>query len=397
MKNFLSLFKKPLPKVPTTLGPVSVSKMTTMVNHHEQFEENALTLITFYDAIFSNTVVPNNLMHMFKEALKISLIQKSIFCMQQGPQFDVMKQKKLFTASIKFVYGKNAMSFDKKEALALMQNAYPQMLSEKYLLESDDKASYSVIYEIFAGYSFGRQQASVHKVTFLAENQPRSIKHQEESYRFTKQPNCDLEVVYKSPEGNPFIKTYLDILIGRNKEYKGNLVVTSCNDVGAMKDQYQHYLYVLDILDQQKVSNRQKKALLAVTKDIRTIWDSDMTKPAKIISLQEKMMAFIPTAREINPNFNPNMIVFSPQRTPELSMLKKILVKDIAIILQSEGPIETNSPDIHVHKVIKATLPAYTESEKPNLALMSPTNRKLAFDFYKAYYPDYLKNFPDLI
>lgn len=258
----------------------------------------------------------------------------------------------------------------------------------KYHINVDEKTNFTVLYEIYCSLKFGKDQPSVHSITFLAENSTRSVDQQKASLLQTKQKNCDLSVTYESNDSsNTKVISLLDILIGRNKEIKGNLVFTKTRDITAINDQKKHMLFELNkYKDNNTLSKLDKDLIQQKIMLIENLEKSNMTPAAQTIVLQEYVISLIPLIRKIIPNYNPNMIVFMPENeSPSLSTL------GLEEKLKSHIPYDfsINTPNAVTEQIIRKTLPMYLEYKKPDLSVMSPTERNFCLEVIKKYAPDY--------
>jgi hypothetical protein len=337
-----------------------------------------VSLITLFDSIFMP--IPTNIVTTFKDKKQALTLYKTFVYLKSDPHHNIMMHKKVMNVLIPVQWTKTL----KLKAFNFFVEWY-KTEALKYNVKVDENTNFTVLYEIYCAVTFGTQQPSVHSVTFLNEGDARSPEGERASLLHTKQKRCDLLVTYNT-EGK---KTYslLDILIGRNKEYKGNLVFTKSYDVSAIQEQQKHMLLELQKQkDNSNLSQDDKNLIKEKIMLIEKLSVSNMTPAAQTIIIQEHMISVIPIIRKINSGFNPNMIVFIPEN-PNASPDTLILAEKIQSFVPY--PLGVATPNTEVDLMLSKTLSLYLKYKKPDLNVMSPTERNYCLEIIKKYAPEY--------
>lgn len=391
------LFNKFLPK---SLASNNVTKAVCNVSkpinndfsaHSPSDMQVALSVVSIYESIFNK--IPLSVISNIDNIKNHILMYKTFTFMKTDPSLNVLLHKKFISSLIP----KPFIVMKKLEALEFMKKVSINYPNLKYNLYIDENTSYVVIYEMFSAFEFGLQQSSVQSITFLPENASRSLISQEESKRLTKQTNCDLEVTYKSPNEKP-TRTLLDILIGRNKEYKGNLSFRDPKDIANLEEHKNHYIAELNRLlsnFDDKSSNEYIVTFQKIEK-ITEIWNSNMTAAARILNIQEEIISFLPFWRQYNASANPNMIVFMPQNS--VSEDQYNMAKEIQSFVEPLVPFHNGIPSTTIEKVISATLTIYLNKKNIDITTMPEQQRLLCLGIMKKYAPTkYIEIFESII
>jgi hypothetical protein len=119
---------------------------------------------------------------------------------------------------------------------------------------------------------------------------------------------------------------------------------------------------------------------------IENLAKSNMTPAAQTITMQEHVISLISIIRKVTPNYNPNMIVFMPNN-PQPSIDSVILAEKLQIYIPNDFGLGTSN--IETELIIRRTLPIYLEYKKPDLSVMSPTERDYCLAIIKKYAPEY--------
>ena len=412
-KNLLNLINPFKPKTILPLNnknnksifndKISVSDKTNnepnVVLHN--FEAQTISLFVFYESLFIN--IPNDFLIHIKNVERKALMYKTICFMKNDPYFNVMQHKKMLSVLIKGTISntKGILSGPKKDALDLIRNTYSDIDETKYVLDHDHIVSFPVLYEIYCGIKFGQDQSSVHKITFRTEDvKKHSPDTQKKSLLYTKQPNCDLQISYKSPFG--IFTSFMDVLIGRNHSFKGNVMFVSITDKELIFKELDNNIYRVEKLieripsDNILLVSQLKKHLHALI----TIRACNMTPAAKTISMQEELIKYIPLCREFDPSYNPNMIAFTPINNS--SNFKSLPLFDkFKSIITLNGGLHYNMSDLQVEMMLRRTFPMYLHYNKENictaLSKMEPREKQLCIKVIEKWAPEFYDTYKNLL
>jgi hypothetical protein len=120
---------------------------------------------------------------------------------------------------------------------------------------------------------------------------------------------------------------------------------------------------------------------------IKELPNSGMTLAAQTITMQEHIISLIPTIRKIASNYNPNMIAFIPEN-PKPTIDISVFAERLKTHIPNDFSLGT--PNSQTEEIIRKTLPMYLEYKRPDLSLMSQTERDYCIAIINKYAPEYL-------
>lgn len=352
----------------------------TAHNVEEARLDLALAITKYFQAIFSPTPIETVLK---LENVKNGLIMYKIMTYAKTVPNPFLA-KKFFQIS----YEKNLLIFPKKTVVEFVHMSSKNPISKDLKLEyPQEKTSTSGVYEIHTGELFASQSSNVHVITFKTEN-PNNVNPdaQKKSLLMTGQKNCDLEVTFKTKMGTKF-DSLLDILIGKNKHYKGNLIQTNINDIHKIEtnlDTVSNEL--IFIANNTTFSDNDKKTFDSIKKQIESIYSSNNITPQnKTLLIQEQLVELIPIVRKHSNNYNPHFLVFFEERNKANEN-----VTDIAKRIQNIFPesITSHSSNDVMEDTFKKAIPIFIKHYHIDWKLLSPGDREHCLSLIKKITPE---------
>lgn len=385
IKRTMFTFKKILDKSPKLYGIFNQkSNFSTYVNNFStNLQENqfeiALALTKYFHVQFSPT--PTEIISKL-DNIKNALVIYKIFAYAKNTANPFIA-KKFFQITFK----KESLIFSKNTVIEAANKLTAN--SNQYTIQAQhpqEKTSTSGVYEVHTGTLFANQQKKVHVILYKSEN-PNHVTQetQKKSVSMTGQKNCDVEITFKTKLGQKF-NSLFDILIGKNKHYKGNLIQTNINNILFIKDHLDELVDNLDTLADNKQDYTKDKLFINIKQKIDSIFQNNDTPQNKTLLIQEQLVDLISVLRKYNYNsYNPNFLVFFEEQTIENKN-----IENTAKLIQKILPesISFHSSNEIIEQAMKKALPIFIENYHIEWKLLSPADREHCLSLAKKLTPE---------